>query len=246
MARVKREESTMRKVIALMLFAALCASASAGNVANFVELGFSPDGKIFAFGQYGTDDKTLSAYADIFFVDVAKNEFVPGANVSSPAGGVPGAAASSVFKQLKDEAALSIKRLSIKGDKCDADDASHEGRAIYAEDAAAIPHSDGLAMSFRDFETDKAYDISLSQSSSGSGAGVSSSFYITAKITGLDGKTESITVGNPGYERKGVIGYRICRIITDPSNRALVFVVEKEMYSPDGTSVRYMVETAYL
>lgn len=232
----------MRKAFAFVILAAFCASLYAGDVANFVELGFSPDARIFAFGQYGTDEKTLSAYGDLFFVDVAKNEFVPGANVSSPPGASFGTEPAIVFNRLKEQASLSIKRLSIDGESADS---GQLGRAIYAEDAAAPPHNDGIAMSFRDFETDKNYDVVLHQMARGSGKGVSSSFYITAKITDVDGKTETVTVGNPGYKRSGVLGYRISRIITDAENRALVFVVEKEMYSLGGNSIRYMVETVY-
>ncbi len=233
----------MRKAGVFIILAAFCASVHAGDIANFVELGFSPDGRTFAFGQYGTDEKTLSSYGDLFFVDVAKNEFVPGANVSSPPGAAPGVEPAIVFNRLKEKAALSIKRLAVDGEE--SIPSARLGRAIYTEDASAPPYSDGLAMSFRDFETGKSYDVALHQMASGSGAGASSSFYITAKITNADGKTESITVGNPGYKREGVIGYRISRIITDAENRALVFVVEKEMYAPGGNSVRYMVETLY-
>ena len=232
----------MRKAGAFILLAALCAEMHAGDVANFVELGFSPDGKVYAFGQYGTEDKTLSAYADIFFVDVAKNEFVPGANLSSPPGDTSGTSSSSVFKQLKKKAEPSMRRLAIETEE---GKPAQSARAIYAEDASA-PHNDGLAMSFRDFETGKVYDIALHQQASGREENASASFYITAKITGPGGRTENVTVGNPSRKREGVLGYRISRILTDASNSALVFVVEKEMYTPDGTSMRYMVETVYL
>ena len=227
----------MRKAGVFILFAALCVCAHAGDVANFVELGFSPDGKVYAFGQHGTEDKTLSAYADIFFVDVPKNEFVPGANLSSAPGETSGESSSAVFKQLKKKSALSMKRLAIDSDA--------GSRAIYAESRYA-PHNDGLAMSFRDFETGRSYDISLHQKINGSGEDASSTFYITAKITEHDGKEKSFTVGHPSFKRKGVVGYRISRILTNSTNSALVFVVEKEMHSTDGASVRYMVETVYL
>ena len=227
----------MRKAGAFVLLAAICACAYAGDVANFVELGFSPNGKIYAFGQHGTEDKTFSAYADIFFVDVAKNEFVPGANLSLAPGETSGATSSDIFKQLKKKAALSMKRLGV--------DSGEASRPIYTE-AAHAPHSDGLELSFRDFETGKNYDVTLHQRRSGSGDKPSSSFYITAKITDPDGKETSFTVGNPGRKRQDVLGYRISRILTDQTGSALVFVVEKEMRAPNGTSVRYMVETVHL
>ena len=141
----------MRKAIVFMILTAVCAALYAGDVANFVELGFSPDGKTFAFGQYGTDSKTLSPYGDLFFVDVAKNEFVPGANVSvSPAeSGRQDPAA--LFESLKSRASLSMKRLSIGTGGTDG--AVNSGRAVYAEEVS-VPRSDGLSMHFRDFETE--------------------------------------------------------------------------------------------
>lgn len=239
----KKGVDNMRKAIVFMILTAVCAALYAGDVANFVELGFSPDGKTFAFGQYGTDSKTLSPYGDLFFVDVAKNEFVPGANVSvSPAeSGRQDPAA--LFESLKSRASLSMKRLSIGTGGTDG--AVNSGRAVYAEEVS-VPRSDGLSMHFRDFETGNRYSISLHQLVRGKNADVSSSFYITAKITDSEGNTVTKTVGHPDFRRAGVLGYRISRILTDGTNRALVFVVEKEMFNEDGSSVRYMVETLYL
>ncbi len=230
----------MRKAILFIVLSTLCAAIYSGDVANFVDLGFSPDGKTFAFGQYGVEEKTLSTYGELFFVDVVKNSFIPGANLSSPPGASKQRTASAVFEQLKSKAAPSMRRLSI-----DNNPENRTSRLIYTEDIAAPPNK-GLEMHFRDFETEKTYEVSLHQTASGTGFAVSSSFYITAKITGADGRTQTLTTGNPTYKRKGVIGYRISRILTDSSNRAVVFVVEKEMYSPGGNSIRYMVETLYL
>ena len=138
-----------------------------------------------------------------------------------------------------------MKRLSVGTGEGESQDDKRASRIIYTESRYA-PSNDGLAMSFRDFETGRRYDISLSQTINGEGEEVSSTFYITAKITEPDGKENEFTVGHPSFEREGVQGYRISRILTNSTNSALVFVVEKEMYSADGISVRYMVETVDL
>ncbi len=229
----------MRKTSIFIFLAVMFASLYAGDVANFVDLGFSSDGKTFAFGQYGTDDQSFSAYGDIFFIDVAKNEFIPGTNVSASPSRISGKRGPSViFDELKNNASLTFKRLSIDIDS------NSSSRPLYVE-TSSVPLKDGRSLSFRDFETGENYDVSLHQLVSGSGAKASSSFYITAKITDSDGNTVTKTVGHPDYKRAGILGYKISRIITDESGKALVFIVEKEVYSKGGNSIRYMAETVY-
>ena len=67
----------MKKLLSVIL--AVAASSLllfAGDVANLVNLGFSPDGMTYAFGEYGITDQTYRSYAEIYIVDVAKNDFV--------------------------------------------------------------------------------------------------------------------------------------------------------------------------
>ena len=48
----------MKKSLVCVLVAALSlASVFAGDVASFVDLGFTDDGKYYVFGQYGKIDK---------------------------------------------------------------------------------------------------------------------------------------------------------------------------------------------
>jgi predicted secreted protein len=54
----------------------------AGDTASFVDLGFSPDGKTYMFAQYGIESKTLKPWADLFVVDVPRNNFVNGGRLS--------------------------------------------------------------------------------------------------------------------------------------------------------------------
>ena len=67
----------MKKVILGTLAAVLMsASVFAGDAAFFDDIGFSDDGKYYLFGQYGKQDKTYKAWAEIYTVDVAANDFV--------------------------------------------------------------------------------------------------------------------------------------------------------------------------
>ncbi|MFN3363406.1 MAG: DUF2259 domain-containing protein [Allorhizobium sp.] len=66
--------------IALALLTA--SAASAGDVAEMRPLGFSPDGKFFAFEQFGEQDGSGFAYAEIQVIDTETDRYVPGTPVS--------------------------------------------------------------------------------------------------------------------------------------------------------------------
>jgi predicted secreted protein len=54
------------------------APALAGDVAELNILGFSADGKVFAFEEYGIQDGSGFPYANRFYIDVATDQFVAG------------------------------------------------------------------------------------------------------------------------------------------------------------------------
>ena len=69
----------MRKVF--FAFVAICfslGSVFAGDVASFVDKGFSEDGKYYVFGQYGKTDKKYQGWAEIYVVDIQENDYVDG------------------------------------------------------------------------------------------------------------------------------------------------------------------------
>lgn len=55
--------------------------AFAGDVANLNIIGFSEDGAIFAFEQFGEVDGSGGGYSDRFFIDTATDTYVPGSPV---------------------------------------------------------------------------------------------------------------------------------------------------------------------
>jgi len=67
----------MSKRLALVwvLFFLAALAASAGDVAQFVNLGFSKDARYFMFGQFGITQKDSTPWADTFIVDVPANAF---------------------------------------------------------------------------------------------------------------------------------------------------------------------------
>ena len=57
------------------------ASAVAGDAAELNMLGFSADGGIFAFEEYGIQDGSGFPYANRYYIDTAKDAFVPGSPI---------------------------------------------------------------------------------------------------------------------------------------------------------------------
>jgi predicted secreted protein len=226
----------MRKLGVMFFFAVSMMAVYAGDVASFVSLGFSVDGSRYSFGQYGVIDGEYQAYAEIFCVDVAKNAFVKdGKFATFPSLQTSGKEGKGIFSSLQNRASSYLKKQGI--------DSSLQGRSLYIQ---AVDEPTLKTISFRDFENSAAYTIILTTLTEGSGKDVRASFYLVAEITDASGKIFRKVVGIPGYMRDGVKGYVIRRILCDESGKSLVFVIEKDLYDRNGTSVRFMVETLRL
>lgn len=68
-------------LIFLLILGVSRSIASAGDYASRSVIGFSPDGRHFAFEQYGIEDGSGFPYAEIFILDTAENRWVPGSPV---------------------------------------------------------------------------------------------------------------------------------------------------------------------
>lgn len=64
--------------LALALMLCSAKPVNAGDFAERVILGFSPDGRAFAFEQFGVQDGSGFPYADIFVIDTTTDEWVKG------------------------------------------------------------------------------------------------------------------------------------------------------------------------
>jgi predicted secreted protein len=70
----------MRKLRTAFLSAALAllsAPAFGGDFSHFQLIGFSEDGGIFAFEEYGVQDGSGLPYSNIFFIDTEKDQYLP-------------------------------------------------------------------------------------------------------------------------------------------------------------------------
>jgi len=209
----------------------------AGDIAGFVNLGFSEDSSIFMFGQYGVLNGSQQPYADIYTVDVEKNSFVKDGVFEQLFDEeiVPGQDGSGALYNVLHQASPVIKKYKI--------DHLSTGRMVYVLINGDKPKD---RIEFRDFLRGDSYVLTLVQQRFGSGKDASASFHINLSITPRKGSTRTYTLGIPDYRRKQVLSYRIKGVFFSPAEDGLVMIVEKEMWDEDGHNIRYMVETTPL
>ncbi|MFP4113155.1 MAG: DUF2259 domain-containing protein [Spirochaetota bacterium] len=210
------------------------ANALGGDIAMFENLGFSDSADVFVFGQYGVTSEESNPFAEIYVVDVARNAFVSGGtfSYSSTDPLTLGQDGRGALYTLLNEARPLLQREAVNH--------LSTGRPIYILVDGEEPRS---RLTFRDFISDRRFDVRLEQDTRGSGDRTSAAFHIELTITRADESVRTITVGRPSYYRDGISSYRITQILVGPDEDSVVFVVERR--APDG-SIRYMVETAPL
>lgn len=234
----------MKKIILsglVFIFSVMCLSA--GDVATFVDKGFSEDGKYYVFGQYGRTDKKYQGWAEIYQVDIQKNDFVDsGVFKMKPTAVTADKSGEEVYEALEAKSFYHMKELNCK--KAEPD------QVLYICDDINKSGTDKIV--FKDFvnselDTVNTYNIQLVPTVSGYGQNVKSSFYIMVEKKDSEGNLISKTqVGSPNVVRKGVSNYKIERIMSDKSGKNFIFIVEKIIEDETGISIRYMVESAVI
>jgi len=226
-----------RSLLAAASFLVALVPAFAGDVATFVNLGFSPDSAYFMFGQYGIDQAAGKPYAETYFVDNKHNDFVAKGvtRKSFDAALEPGQDASGAMYALVGDDQPLIKKCKI--------DHLKPGRLLYVLMDGQEPPA---ILSFRDFKTEASFEVSLNQRATENKGTAAASFGIALTFTSKDGTVKRVVGGNPDIKRDGVRSYVIRRIIAAPDEKTLVFIVEKRMVDKGDPAVRYMVEALKL
>lgn len=223
---------------AFIIISALAASLWAGDTAVFADLGFSPDGKTYMFAQYGVQAGTLKPWADLFVVDVTRNNFVPDGRISyihdTPAvAGQDGAGA--LYRLIAGNTAIA-EHYNVNY--------LFQGQPLYLSlDDPALPLS---VVEFRDFETGASYRAMLVSSVEGSGPALKSSFYIDLERTAKDGTQKTYVVGTPQLKRPDIASYRIRKVVIAPKDGSMILVIEMKKQNGSGYDIRYMVEALKL
>jgi predicted secreted protein len=230
----------LSKKIFFLTAGTLCLSVFAlwaGDTASFVDLGFSPGGGTYIFAQYGVQSGTLKPWADMFVVDVAKNEFVSGGKISythdTPVSA--GTDGSGAFYRL-------ISRNTAIADRHGVN-FLRQGVPLYIALDADSGSPQGESIEFRNFERELSYKARLIPSTEGSGNSLKSSFYINLEANGVSGGRKTYTVGNPSIKRPLIATYKIKRVIVAPEGNSMIFVIEMRKQVSGGYDTRYMVET---
>ena len=232
----------MKKSLVCVLVTALSlASVFAGDVASFVDLGFTDDGKYYVFGQYGKIDKKFQGWAEIYQVDIAANDYVDsGVFKTKPSAVTAEKSGREVYEALEAKSYYYMKDI-----KCTPANPDH---VLYILEDLNKKGTDEIKFTdFRgsDIENPDTYTINLVPTITGTGKNVKSSFYINVVKKDADGNVlMTKKVGTPSITRKGVSNYKIERIFCDKSERNLIFVIEKMFEDDSGISIRYMVEAA--
>lgn len=64
--------------VALLSAALFADTALAADIASFRSIGFSDDGGVYAFEEYGVEDGSGFPFSNIFFIDTRNDTFLPG------------------------------------------------------------------------------------------------------------------------------------------------------------------------
>lgn len=231
----------VRKTFLLTALISLIALSSlwAGDSASFVDLGFSPDGKIYMFAQYGVQSGTLRPWADLFVVDVPRNNFVSGGRISythdSPV--LAGQDGSGALYRIIARNAAMADQYGVSF--------LRQGQPLYIALDNDPPPS-GETVEFRDFESGNSYRASLVPFVEGSGENLQSSFYINLENSSPGGTRKTYTVGTPQLKRPHIAAYRIKKVMIAPRDGSLVFVIEMKKQAGASYDIRYMVEATRL
>jgi predicted secreted protein len=230
----------LKKTVCI-LFIILFTSVSvlwAGDTAVFVDLGFSSDGRIYMFGQYGVQSPSLRPWADIYIVDVVTNSFVQNGKVSL-IDSVPikaGQDGSGILHKLVSNNSSLTNRYDINF--------QNQGLPLYIS-RDENPPSHGEKIDFRDFLSGKTYKAQLIPTTTGSGQNVKSQFYINLEVSSPS-QYRTYKVGSPTFTRQGIVQYNIKKVLINANGNSVIFVIETLRVTDNGFDVRYMVEALRL
>ena len=194
----------MNRKFVLVLFLIFCAySVFAGDVADYVNLGFSDNSEFFMFGQYGIEYKSSNPYAEIYTVKVSENRFADKGvyrKLSSIAMQPGQDGSGALFNLLRDNNE-SLKVFNINH--------LNKGRIVYLLINGAEPKN---TLEFRDFKNNGRYKVTLVQEQFGTEKDPSSSFYIDLTVTDKTNTISTYKIGLPDFKERTFLNTGLSRL----------------------------------
>ena len=231
----------LKKTVFILIILLLTSVSAlwAGDSAVFVDLGFSPDGRMYMFGQYGVLSPSLRPWADLYVVDVTSNTFVPNGRVSlvenTPI--KAGQDGSGILHRLVANNSTLSNRYCINF--------QNQGLPLYiSRDENPPPR--GEKIDFRDFLSGKSYNAQLISTITGSEQNARSQFFINLEVNSPNSQCRTYKVGSPNFVRQGIVQYNFKRVLIDSSGSSIIFVIEMMRATNNGYDIRYMVEAVRL
>jgi predicted secreted protein len=239
--RIKGNSMLLKKTVFILIILLLTSVSAlwAGDSAVFVDLGFSQDGRMYMFGQYGVLSPSLRPWADIYVVDVARNVFAQNGRVSlvdnSPI--KAGQDGSGTLHRLVANNSTLSNRYFINF--------QNQGLPLYIS-RDENPPSRGETIDFRDFLSGKSYKAQLISTITGNGQTAKSQFFINLEVNSPNSQCKTYKVGTPNFTRQGIVQYNFKRVLIDTTGSSVIFVIEMMRASNNGVDIRYMVEAVRL
>ena len=232
----------MRVVTKIIFLVMVCQAVFASDLATMENLGFSPNGRYFMFGQHVLLSQKGQARAEIGIVDVRKNVYVGG-------GRKKGSWDVVMWPSQNSRGAL-YELIEIHYGLKERYGINHliQGKLLYTrENGDSVPavatytgDKGGDALSFRDFQKGREYSLTLNQDRRGNGESKNAAFYIDLEVKDNTGKNSSYVIGRKGYYREGIDSYEVVRVWSNPAGDSLIIVLSRKS-SKD--YVDYMIET---
>ncbi|GHT48321.1 hypothetical protein FACS1894102_1090 [Spirochaetia bacterium] len=207
----------------------------AGDVAMYSDLGFSQNGNVYMFGQYGVDEDTLKPWADLSVIDIPTNDFVSGGRFSYKHFEKidPGQDGQGALIRLISKNSAFLKKYQTTF--------MSQGIPLFV--SLKNGHNpNGETIDFRDFDYGLYFSAILIPTVFGNARNTSSSFYILMDAIDRFGHKKTVRIGSPDVKRKNVSSYTIKKVMVNEDRTSMVFVIEMTVNSGNGPDIRYMVE----
>lgn len=207
-----------------------CGMLFAGDAATFCSIGWSEDNAYYAFAQFGEQDGSGFPYAELYVVDVEKNDFVP----------------AGVFEQLwQDEVDSGANGINVLLElRVQADSLLAAYNISAREHMLPVFKAEGQECEHAAWSHSESFVLDLVQQAKGDAGTYESEAAFHLLFKPNDDST--LTIGNKNRYRKNVLRYDINRVFHSSDTKTLVVVIRLTKLGFEGPDIRYMVETLRL